>query len=63
LISIGTIYQFKLICDNTNNTPKTIDENSVVLDAYWTEIYGQEIENHVKLIATSRGVSFTELNN
>ena len=32
IVHRGGIKDFKAICDNTNNTPKTIDSGSIVVD-------------------------------
>jgi phage tail sheath protein FI len=54
------IYDFKVVCDETNNTPQVIDTNSFVGDIY---IKPARAINFIQLnfIATKTGVSFTEV--
>lgn len=54
------IYNFKVICDSTNNTPQVIDANSFVADIY---VSPAKSINTIKLnfIATRTGVNFEEI--
>ena len=53
------IYDFKVVCDTTNNTPEVIDTNGFVGDIY---IKPAKSINFIQLnfIATRTGVSFEE---
>ena len=54
------IFDFKVVCDDTNNTPERIDRNEFVADIY---IKPSRTINFIKLnfIATRTGVSFAEV--
>ena len=54
------IYDFKVICDDTNNTPEVIDNNRFVADIY---IKPARSINYIQLnfIATRTGVNFEEI--
>lgn len=54
------VYDFKVICDETNNTPQIIDTNQFVADIY---IQPARSINFIKLnfIATRTGVNFEEI--
>ena len=54
------VYDFKVVCDDTNNTPEVIDRNEFVADIY---IKPARSINFVTLnfIATRTGVSFSEV--
>jgi hypothetical protein len=54
------IYDFKVICDSTNNTPQVIDSNRFVADIY---IKPARSINFIQLnfIATRTGVNFEEI--
>lgn len=54
------IYDFKVICDETNNTPEVIDANRFVADIY---IKPARSINYIQLnfIATRTGVDFSEI--
>ena len=52
------IYDFKVVCDNTNNTPQVIDSNQFVGDIY---IKPARSINFIQLnfVAVATGVDFT----
>ncbi len=54
------IYDFKVICDTTNNTPEVIDRNELIGDIY---IKPAKVAEFIKLnfIATRTGVAFEEI--
>jgi hypothetical protein len=54
------VYDFKVICDETNNTPEVIDSNRFVADIY---IKPARSINFIQLnfIATRTGVNFEEI--
>jgi hypothetical protein len=54
------IYDFKVICDDTNNTPEVIDRNELIGDIY---IKPAKVAEFIKLnfIATRTGVAFEEI--
>jgi hypothetical protein len=54
------IYDFKVVCDETNNTPQVIDTNSFVGDIY---IKPARAINFIQLnfIAVRTGVEFNEI--
>ena len=54
------VYDFRVICDETNNTPEVIDQNGFVADIF---IKPAKSVNFIQLnfIATRTGISFEEL--
>ena len=54
------IFDFKVVCDETNNTPEMIDRNEFAADIY---IKPTRSINYIKLnfIATRSGVDFSEV--
>jgi hypothetical protein len=54
------IYDFKVVCDGTNNTPQIVDENTFVGDIY---IKPERSINFIKLnfVAVATGVDFNEV--
>jgi hypothetical protein len=54
------IYDFKVVCDETNNTPEVIDRNEMVGDIY---IKPARVAEFIRLnfIATRTGVAFEEI--
>jgi hypothetical protein len=54
------IYDFKVICNSSNNTPEVIDRNEFVADIF---IKPAKSINFIQLnfIATRTGVSFEEI--
>jgi hypothetical protein len=56
----GGIYDYKVICDTTNNTPDIIDSNQFVGDIY---IKPARSINYITLnfIAVGTGVNFNEI--
>lgn len=56
------IYQFLVVCDNTNNTPDVIDRNELAAEIY---IQPARSINYITItfVATRTGVSFNELTN
>lgn len=58
--SLGGIYDFRVVCDDTNNTAYVIDNNQFVSDIY---IKPARSINYITLnfIATSTGADFNEL--
>jgi phage tail sheath protein FI len=54
------IYDFKVVCDDTNNTPQVIDSNQFVGDIY---IKPARSINYIQLnfVAVGTGVSFNEI--
>ena len=53
------MYDFLVVCDETNNTPEVIDRNELIADIY---IKPSKSVNFISLnfIATKTGVSFDE---
>jgi len=54
------IYDFRVVCDTTNNTPQVIDSNQFIGDIY---IKPARSINFIRLnfIAVGTGVQFTEV--
>jgi phage tail sheath protein FI len=54
------IYDFRVVCDDTNNTPQVIDSNQFVGDIY---IKPARSINYIQLnfVAVGTGVSFNEI--
>jgi hypothetical protein len=54
------IYDFKVVCDGTNNTPQVVDSNSFVGDIY---IKPEKSINFIRLnfVAVATGVEFSEV--
>jgi hypothetical protein len=54
------IFDFRVVCDNTNNTAEVIDRNEFVADIF---VKPTRSVNFISLnfIATKTGVSFTEV--
>ena len=55
----GGIYTWNTVCDTTNNTPYTIDNNELNIDLYVQPTKTVEFIN-LNIIVTRTGVSFTE---
>ena len=55
-----SIYDFKVVCDESNNTPQVIDSNSFVGDIY---IKPARSINFIQLnfVAVKTGVEFSEV--
>lgn len=58
--SLGGVYDFRVVCDTTNNTPQVIDSNEFVATIY---IKAPRSINYITLnfVATSTGANFDEL--
>lgn len=58
--SLGGVYDFRVVCDTTNNTPNVIDRNEFVATIY---IKPPRSINYITLnmVATSTGANFDEL--
>lgn len=54
------IYDFKVVCDGTNNTPQVVDSNSFIGDIY---IKPEKSINFIRLnfVAVASGVNFSEV--
>lgn len=54
------IYDFRVVCDETNNIPEVIDRNELVMDIY---IKPARVAEYIRLnfIATRTGVDFNEI--
>jgi len=55
----GGLYAYNTVCDSTNNTPYTIDNNELNIDLYVQPVKTVEFIN-LNIIVTRTGVSFTE---
>lgn len=55
----GGVYTWNTVCDSTNNTPYTIDNNELNIDLYVQPTKTVEFIN-INIIVTRTGVSFTE---
>jgi phage tail sheath protein FI len=58
--SLGGVYEFRVVCDTTNNTPAVIDRNEFVASFY---IKPARSINYITLnfVATATGADFDEL--
>ena len=54
------VYDYLIVCDARNNTPDTIDDNSLIVDIYLKAVRTSEFIL-VNFIATTTGQDFTEL--
>jgi phage tail sheath protein FI len=54
------LYDFKVVCDGTNNTPQVVDSNSFIGDIY---IKPEKSINYIRLnfVAVASGVNFSEV--
>ena len=55
----GGLYNWKVVCDSTNNTPYSIDNYELNVDVYVQPVKTIEFIN-LNIIITRTGVSFTE---
>lgn len=56
----GAMYDYKVVCDESNNTPEVIDNNEMVCDIYIKPARAVEYIT-LEFIATPTGVSFSEV--
>jgi len=56
----SAFYDFRVVCDETNNTPEVIDRNEMIVDLYVKPVHAAEyIKLNVVIVRT--GVSFDEV--
>lgn len=58
--SEGGIYEYKIVCDDTNNTPQIIDTNNFVADIYIKPARAIEFIN-INFTAVATGIDITEI--
>jgi phage tail sheath protein FI len=54
------LYDYMIVCDERNNTPEVVDENTLVVDIYLKPVRTAEFIL-VNFIATRTGQNFQEL--
>jgi phage tail sheath protein FI len=54
------VYDYKIVCDETNNTPQIIDQNQMNVDVYMKPQRSAEVIQ-LQIIITRTGANFNEL--
>ena len=56
------IYEYEIVCNDTNNSAKDVDENKLNVDIY-TQYSPDEEFKHYEFIMSREGADFSELSN
>jgi len=56
----GGVYDYKVVCDGTNNTPQIIDSNEMYVDIYLQPVRVAEFIT-ARIVVMKTGANFSEI--